>query len=156
MLTRRNKSGKSLTKRDKYEKEILEVIRKNKICRISHIFAFYAGIQSAQFYNLGLEKSEVIEKALFKNRTGATYYLLNKWIQSDNPTLQIAAMRLVCSKEEHQLLNQQYVSHEHSGDIKHNHYHNIQDIPIKELSENTQNMLFELNMKQLESGRSDN
>jgi hypothetical protein len=45
------------------------------------------------------------------------------------------------------------IQHEHSGDIKHSHYHKIQDIPIDELSEGTQKMLFEVGMKQLKNGR---
>jgi len=44
----------------------------------------------------------------------------------------------------------------HEGEVKHSHYHKIQDIPVEELSEQTQKMLFELNMKQLTRGRDSN
>jgi hypothetical protein len=45
------------------------------------------------------------------------------------------------------------IQHEHSGDVRHSHYHQMQDIPIEELSKETQKMLFEVNMKQLSDGR---
>lgn len=103
-------------KREQYESEILAIIEKHKICRINHIFGVYAGLSCSQFYNLELEKSESIKEAIERNRLKATQYLLQKWIASNNPTLQIAAMRLVCSKEEHQLLNQHYIDHTTGGE----------------------------------------
>jgi citrate lyase synthetase len=100
----------------KIEEEIIDVIRKHKICRISHIFAHYTKMSRATFYNNGFDKLDSIKEEMDNNRAKATNYLLNKWIQSDNPTLQIAAMRLVCEKEEHQLLNQQYIDHTSKGE----------------------------------------
>jgi len=95
--------------KDQHEKDIVEVIKEKKICRISHIFGFYTDIKSSQFYNLKLEKSDNIKEALHQNRAKGTGYLLNKWISSDNATLQIAAYRLICTPEERQMLNQQYI-----------------------------------------------
>ena len=95
--------------KDQHEKDIVEVIKANKICRISHLFGFYTDIKSSQFYNLKLEKSDKIKEAIHQNRAKGTGYMLNKWISSDNATLQIAAYRLICTPEEHQLLNQQYI-----------------------------------------------
>jgi len=95
--------------KDQHEKDIVEVIKEKKICRISHIFGFYTDIKSSQFYNLKLEESDNIKEALHQNRAKGTGYLLNKWISSDNATLQIAAYRLICTPEERQMLNQQYI-----------------------------------------------
>ena len=95
--------------KDQHEKDIVEVIKANKICRISHIFGFYTDIKSSQFYNLKLEESDKIKEAIHQNRAKGTGYLLNKWISSDNATLQIAAYRLICTPEERQMLNQQYI-----------------------------------------------
>ena len=95
--------------KEQHEKDIVEVIKAKKICRISHIFGFYTDIKSSQFYNLKLEKSDNIKEAIHQNRAKGTGYLLNKWISSDNATLQIAAYRLICTPEERQLLNQQYI-----------------------------------------------
>jgi len=95
--------------KDQHEKDIVEVIKEKKICRISHIFGFYTDIKSSQFYNLKLEESDKIKEAIHQNRAKGTGYLLNKWISSDNATLQIAAYRLICTPEERQMLNQQYI-----------------------------------------------
>jgi len=96
-----------------HEKDIVAIIKKLKICRISHIFGHYVEIKRAQFYNLELDESDIIKEALLNNRSKGAGYLLNKWMNSDNPTLQLAAMRLICEPEEHRLLNQQYI--EQSG-----------------------------------------
>jgi hypothetical protein len=94
-----------MEKKEKYEKEITEVIKKNNIFVIKDIFAFYTGIKSSQFYNLGLEKSESILKALDDNKTKTCQSLKNKWYKSDNPTLQIALFKTICSDEEAHRLN---------------------------------------------------
>ena len=92
-----------------HEKDIVEVIKENKVMFIKHIFGYYPDLASSQFYNLKLEQSEKIKEAIAKNKSKATGYLINKWISSDNPTLQIAAYRLTCTNEERQKLNQNYL-----------------------------------------------
>ena len=46
-------------KKEIYEKEIADCIKKNRIMFISHIFGYYTDLKMAQFYNLQLEKSEM-------------------------------------------------------------------------------------------------
>ena len=96
---------KKKTKKDTYEKEILEIIKKHNLFVISDIFAFYTGIQSSQFYNLGLEKSEHIKKAIDDNKIKTKQSLKNRWYKSENPTLQIALFKTICSDEEAHRLN---------------------------------------------------
>ena len=98
-----------LTKKKKaYEKELLKIIEERKIMFFSHVFA-YASFSSATAYNHELEKLETIKDALSKNRTSGVTYMLNKWISSDNATLQIAAMRIISDEDLRRSLNQQYV-----------------------------------------------
>ena len=78
---------------------------KEKIMRIQHIFPFYPDLKSAQFYNLELEKSESIKEAIALNKSTTVNFLLNKWIDSDNPTLQISAFKVVCDDEERKKLS---------------------------------------------------
>ena len=106
------------SKKKKYEEEILQVIEKKKIMRFSHIFAHYAGCSMSTAYNHELEKLESIKSRLESNRQKATDYLLQKWIASDNPTLQIAAMRLVAPEEDRRRLNQQYVEYKEDNENK--------------------------------------
>ena len=96
-------------KSEVYEKEIVECIEAHKdIVFISDIFDHYMGIRSAQFYNLGLEKSEKIKNALNKNRSTAKHHLRTKWIQSENPTLQICAYRILATEDERRAIDQKY------------------------------------------------
>ena len=74
----------------------------------SHVFA-YASFSAATAYNHDLEKLETIKDALAKNRTSGVTYMLNKWISSDNATLQIAAMRIISDEDLRRSLNQQYI-----------------------------------------------
>lgn len=92
-----------------HEAAILKVIKEKKIMRFDHIFGHFAGCSRATAYNHGLDKLDSIKEALELNRAKGVDYLLQKWIAGDNATLQIAAMRLICTSEEHRLLNQSYV-----------------------------------------------
>ena len=92
-----------------YEAEIVAAVKKHKFMRFSHIFNGSVSIGHSTAYLYKLEKSELIKEALQQNRMKGVDYLLQKWMASDNPTLQIAAMRLICDPEDHQRLNQQYI-----------------------------------------------
>ena len=92
-----------------HEKDIVEIIKEKKVKFIQHIFGYYPDLASSQFYNLKLEQSERIKEAIARNKSKATGDLLDKWINSDNSTLQIAAYRLICTDEERQKLNQNYL-----------------------------------------------
>lgn len=98
-----------LTEKQKaYEKELLEIIKERKIMFLNHAFA-YASFSPATAYNHDLEKLDTIKDALSKNRTSGVTYMLNKWIGSDNATLQIAAMRIISDEDLRRSLNQQYI-----------------------------------------------
>jgi hypothetical protein len=98
-----------LTKKQKaYEEELLKIIKERKIMFFSHVFP-YTSFCAATAYNHNLEKLDTIKDALAKNRASGVTYMLNKWIGSDNPTLQIAAMRIIADEEIRRSLNQQYI-----------------------------------------------
>ena len=90
-----------------YAKEALEVIESKKIAFIDHVWGF-TSFSKGTAYNHGLNELNDIREALDRNRSSAKGYMLNKWIKSDNPTLQVAAMRLLSDSEEHKKLNQHY------------------------------------------------
>ena len=101
-------------KAKKYEAELLKVIEEKKIAFLDHAFAF-TSFSGSTAYNHELEKLESIKNAIKQNRVKAKNYMLNKWIASDNPTLQVAAMRLLSNTEEHRKLNQSYTDHTTDG-----------------------------------------
>lgn len=101
-------------KQKKYEKELLEVIRDKKVAFFDHCFAF-TSFSSSTAYNHELEKLDTIKESIKQNRVKAKNYLLSKWIESDNATLNISAFRLLSTSEEHQKLNQSYIDHTTKG-----------------------------------------
>lgn len=93
-----------------HEKAILKIIKENNIVFVEHIWNYYFRLRKSQFYNLGLEKSEAIRDAIDKNRAKEVNKMLNNWLENKkSSTLQIAAMRLICTPEQRQMLNQQYI-----------------------------------------------
>ena len=104
--------------KEQHEKEILDVIVKHKIMKIQHIFTHYQDIRSAQFYNLELEKSESIKEAISLNKTKAVSYMINKWIASENPTLQISAFKVLCDDDERKKLSMQFMETDNKHELK--------------------------------------
>lgn len=104
--------------KEQHEKEVLDVIVKNKIMKINHIFQHYTDLQHSQFYNLGLDKSESIKEAISTNKSKAVSYMLNKWVGSDNATLQISAFKVLCEDEDRKKLSMQFVESENTHQVK--------------------------------------
>jgi hypothetical protein len=104
--------------KEQHEKEILEVVIKNKIMKINHIFQHYTDLQHSQFYNLELDKSESIKEAITTNKSKAVSYMLNKWVGSDNATLQISAFKVLCEDEDRKKLSMQFVESENSHQVR--------------------------------------
>ena len=104
--------------KEQHEKEILDVIVKNKIMKINHIFTHYTDLQRAQFYNLELDKSDILKEAIATNKSKAVSYMLNKWVGSDNATLQISAFKVLCEDEDRKKLSMQFVESENTHQVK--------------------------------------
>jgi hypothetical protein len=75
-------------------------------------------LRSAQFYNLELEKSETIKEAINLNKTKAVSYMINKWIASENPTLQISAFKVLCDDDERKKLSMQFMETDNRHELK--------------------------------------
>lgn len=103
-----------MTKDDKYEKQLIAAIKKYQWMRWSHIDWDALSFSRGTAYNHNLNKLDPIKEAFEQNRSKGVNYLLKKWIESDNATLQIAAMRLIAEEDDRKRLNQQYM--EHSGE----------------------------------------
>jgi hypothetical protein len=97
-----------------YEAELLRVINENGIKFFDHSFG-YTTFCRATAYKHGLDKIDAIKDAIDKNKVEAKNKMIGKWVDSDNPTLQIAAYRLMSDTEEHQKLNQSYIDHTSKG-----------------------------------------
>ena len=104
--------------KEQHEEQILKLIIKHKIMKIQHIFQHYTDLGSAQFYNLELEKSESIKEAISTNKSKAISYMLNKWVGSDNATLQISAFKVLCEDEDRKKLSMQFVESENNHQVR--------------------------------------
>lgn len=113
----------------------------------------------------GMEADSKVSDSLWKNATGYQYTKTEKVFDSEGnlsatkETLMdvrgdtTAQIFWLTNRQPDYWKHMNRIVHEHSGDVRHAHYHNIQDIPVEELSPQTQKMLFEVNMKQLARGR---
>ena len=92
----------------KHEQGILEAIQKHPIFCFNDIFVYYEACSRSTAYAHGLDKSDNIKEAIYKNRRKGVTSLKAKWLKSENATLQLAVMRMICDPEEHKTLNQNY------------------------------------------------
>jgi len=91
-----------------HEQGILDMINKHPIFSFNDIFVYYKACSRSTAYNHGLDKLDTIKEAIYSNKRQGVQTLLSKWLKSENATLQLAAMRMVCDSDEHRKLNQNY------------------------------------------------
>jgi hypothetical protein len=91
-----------------HEQGILDMINKHPIFSFNDIFVYYKACSRATAYNHHLDKLDTIKEAIYSNKRQGVQTLLSKWLKSENATLQLAAMRMVCDSDEHRKLNQNY------------------------------------------------
>jgi hypothetical protein len=91
-----------------HENGILDMINKHPIFSFNDIFVYYKACSRATAYNHHLDKLDTIKEAIYSNKRQGVQTLLSKWLKSENATLQLAAMRMVCDSDEHRKLNQNY------------------------------------------------
>lgn len=68
------------------------------------------------FYGKRLNEVNDIKNLLERNKTEQKRSMRKKWMQSDNPTLQLAYYKLIANKEEYERLNTQKYDHTSKGE----------------------------------------
>jgi hypothetical protein len=86
------------------EKKSLAAIKKHKLMFIEHIVAFLP-CGKTTFYDLKLNESNAIKKAVEEMRVSKKTKMLSNWIDSETPSLQIAAMKMISEEHEAHRLN---------------------------------------------------
>ena len=101
-------------------KEVIEAIRVNKLKCFDYIEGFVSAETSTLYRHFPKDCNEhnTIKRELELNKINAKNKMRNKWEESDNPTLQIAAFKLCATDEEKQSLSTNWQKTEHSGEIK--------------------------------------
>ena len=95
-----------------------EAITKNNLFFIEDIIAWLP-ISKPTFYDyfpLDSDEFNTLKNLLETNKTKTKSAIRAKLFKSEKAAELLALYRLICTKEEHQLLNQQYI--EHSGSIE--------------------------------------
>lgn len=103
--------------REQYEAEILKVIKEENIFFISDIFAFYKGCSRSTFYTHELDKLDTIKNAIDDNKVLTKYQIKSNWLKSNNPTLQLALFKIICSDDERMKLSMNYLNIEKPKEI---------------------------------------
>jgi hypothetical protein len=97
-------------------KKIKLLLESEKIFTFKDIFVFYKGCSKSTAYLNGLDKSDELKEALEMNKRRGVQSLIDKWIDSDNPTLQIAAFKVICSPEERKTISSNYIDSNNTTD----------------------------------------
>ena len=94
-------------KKAKIYKQAIEVAEKKKCFFIEQLVAFLPIVKSTfyDYFPVGSDELNAIKAILEKNRVEVKTSMYNKWFKSDNPTLQIALMKLIATDEEAHRLN---------------------------------------------------
>jgi len=99
------------------EKKALLAIEKHKLMFMDHIVAFLP-CSKTTFYDLQLNQSDSIKKAVEEMRVSKKTKMLSNWIDSETPSLQIAAMKMISEEHEAHRLNGTRQEIKHDGGIK--------------------------------------
>lgn len=104
-------------KTEELEKKALAAIKRHKLMFIEHIVA-YLPCSKVTFYEHKLNESNAIKKAVESMRVSRKTKMLSGWIDSEVPTLQIAAMKMISDEHEAHRLNGTKQEIKHDGGIK--------------------------------------
>jgi hypothetical protein len=94
-------------KTEELERLSLEAINKHKLFFIEDIVA-YLPCDKTTFYAHKLHESNSIKEALTEVKVNLKVSMRSKWFRSENPTLQLALMKILSCDEELRKLSMQH------------------------------------------------
>ena len=98
----------------KLEELALKAIKEHKLTWVDEVVAFLP-IARSTYYLKGLDKMDSIKAAIDNNKLEMKAQMKHKWFKSDNPTLQIALMKMIANEEEWDKLNTQKNKNENNN-----------------------------------------
>lgn len=89
----------------------LKVIKEKKLFFVEDVISFMPCTKMTFYNHFSLDSDEMsqIKAALEENRVAIKTSMRNKWYNSNNPTLQIALMKLICTDEERKKISNNYI-----------------------------------------------
>ena len=104
--------------KEKIYNQALQTIEENKLFFVEDVVS-YLPCAKATFYDffpLNSDELNTIKDALEKNKTSIKVSMRAKWYKSDNPSLQIALMKMIATDDEaHRLNGSRFVGDVTSG-----------------------------------------
>jgi len=84
-----------------------EVIVKNKLFFIEDIVSFLPIAKKTfyEYFPIDSNESNALKELLETNKTNVKVAMRSKWYKSDNPTLQVALMKIIATDDEAHRLN---------------------------------------------------
>jgi len=103
-------------------KKAIEVIQEKKLFFIEDVVTMLPCDKTTFYRHFRVESDDMqlIKDELEKNRVAVKTSMRKKWFESNNPTLQIALMKLICTEEERRKISNNYLE----GNVDVNHEHN--------------------------------
>lgn len=103
-------------------KKAIEVIQEKKLFFIEDVVTMLPCDKTTFYRHFRVESGDMqlIKDELEKNRVAVKTSMRKKWFESNNPTLQIALMKLICTEEERRKISNNYLE----GNVDVNHEHN--------------------------------
>jgi len=104
--------------KNKIYQQAQKAIKDNNLFFIEDIIAFIPCGKSYFYDTFEIESDEMhtLKNLLEENKTRTKSAIRAKLFKSDKAAELLALYRLICTKEEHQLLNQQYIDHTTKGE----------------------------------------
>ncbi len=99
------------------EQKALKAIKTHKLMFIEHLVA-YLPCSKSTFYDFKLHDLDTIKKAIEQMRISRKTKMLSNWIDSETPSLQIAAMKMISEEHEAHRLNGSRQEIKHKGGVK--------------------------------------
>lgn len=89
----------------------IEAIREKKLFFIEDVITMMSCNKTTFYrhFKVGSEELEEIKFELEKNRVAIKTSMRKKWFESNNATLQIALMKLICTDEERKRISNNYI-----------------------------------------------
>lgn len=93
-----------------------EVVIKHKLFFIEDIVSFLPINKSTwyEWFPIDSNESNEIKELLEQQRTELKVSMRSKWYKSENATLQITLMKLICTDDERKKMSMNYTENEHS------------------------------------------
>jgi len=104
--------------RNKIYEQAQEAIKANNLFFVEDIVAFIPISKPTfyEFYPLESNELNTLKALLEENKVKTKSAIRKKLFKSEKAAELLALYRLICTKEEHQLLNQQYIDHTTQGE----------------------------------------